>query len=91
MEPQLSVVCFRYLPAGAAAGGRDEEIDQANRRILERLRNETGLVPSSTIVDGRLAIRPCFINPRTTEAEVDGLVDAVLQFGGELDREAIGA
>ncbi len=88
MEPQLSVVCFRYLPAGAAAGDRDEAIDGANRRILERLRNETGLVPSSTVVDGRLAIRPCFINPRTTEEEVDGLVEAVLRFGAEGDRGA---
>jgi hypothetical protein len=42
-------------------------------------------VPSSTVVDGRLAIRPCFINPRTTGAEVDGLVDAVLRFGAEDD------
>lgn len=32
--------------------------------------------------------RPCFINPRTTEAEVDGLVDTVLRFGGEPDRRA---
>jgi aromatic-L-amino-acid decarboxylase len=87
MEPQLSVVCFRYLPAGATPGARSERVDAANRRILERLRNETGLVPSSTVVDGCLAIRPCFINPRTTAVEVDGLVDAVVRFGGELDQE----
>ncbi len=87
MEPQLSVACFRYLPDGAAPGIRSDEVDARNRRILERLRGETGLVPSSTVVDGRLAIRPCFINPRTTEAEVDGLVDAVLAFGQALDRE----
>jgi aromatic-L-amino-acid decarboxylase len=86
MEPQLSVVCFRYLPVGAAPGVRSDDVDATNRRILERLRNETGLVPSSTVVDGRLAIRPCFINPRTTAVEVDGLVDAVLRFGGELDQ-----
>jgi aromatic-L-amino-acid decarboxylase len=88
MEPQLSVVCFRYLPAGTAAGDQDDAIDEANRRILGRLRTETGLVPSSTVVDGRLAIRPCFINPRTTAAEVDGLVDAVLRFGAEDDARA---
>jgi hypothetical protein len=31
-----------------------------------------------------LAIRPCFINPRTTLAEVDGLVDAVTRIGDDL-------
>jgi aromatic-L-amino-acid/L-tryptophan decarboxylase len=83
MAPQLSVVCFRYLPDGAAPGVASDAVDDVNRRILERLRAETGLVPSSTVVDGRYAIRPCFINPRTTDAEVDGLVDAVLRFGSE--------
>ena len=78
MEPQLSVVCFRYRGPGG------DDADALNRRILDRLRAETGHAPSSTLVGGRYAIRPCFINPRTTEREVDGLVDAVVRFGDEL-------
>jgi hypothetical protein len=35
-------------------------------------------------VDGRFAIRPCFINPRTTLADADALVDEVLTVGREL-------
>ncbi len=78
MEPQLSVVCLRYrAPAGTDG-------DSLNSRILERLRRETGQVPSSTVVAGRFAIRPCYINPRTTLADVDALVDAVIRFGDEL-------
>lgn len=75
--PQLSVVCFRY-----AAGSHD--LDGLNERILARLRAETPFIPTSTVVGGHLAIRPCFINPRTTPEDVDGLVDAVLRFGEEL-------
>jgi aromatic-L-amino-acid decarboxylase len=82
MEPQLSIACFRYRPAEAAAAGVD--VDDLNRRILDRLRRETPTVPSSTMLDGRFAIRPCFINPRTTEREVAALVDAVIRFGDEL-------
>ena len=78
MEPQLSVACFRYVPRPTA------DADAVNRGILDRLRRETGLIPSTTVVDGRLAIRPCFINPRTTEREVVGLVEAVIRFGDEL-------
>jgi aromatic-L-amino-acid decarboxylase len=81
MEPQLSITCFRYVPEGGAA---DADLDALNARILERLRAETPIAPSSTRVGGRYAIRPCFLNPRTTEAEVGGLVDAVVRIGDRL-------
>ena len=80
-EPELSIVCFRYVPLGAADG---PELDELNGTILKRLRRDTPYVPSSTKVAGRFALRPCFINPRTTEADVDGLADAVLAVGAKL-------
>ncbi len=69
---------------GGAGPDDDAAVDEVNRRILDRLRRETPTVPSSTVVDGRFAIRPCFINPRTTEREVSMLVDAVIRFGDEI-------
>ena len=84
MEPQLSIACFRYVPDRAAS---DADLDDLNGRILERLRAETPIAPSSTRIGGRFAIRPCFINPRTTEREVRELVDAVVRLG---DRMAAG-
>ena len=77
-SPDLSVACFRYrAPASIDA-------NQLNFAILERLRGETPYIPTSTVVDGCLAIRPCFINPRTTLREVDGMVDAVTRLGDAL-------
>ena len=78
LEPDLSIACFRYRPPAGADG------DQLNFRLLERLRRETPYIPTSTVVHGTLALRPCFINPRTTLLEVDGLVDAVVRIGDEL-------
>jgi hypothetical protein len=34
-------------------------------------------------VDAQLAIRPCFINPRSTLADADALIDEVLVVGRE--------
>jgi aromatic-L-amino-acid decarboxylase len=76
-DAQLSIVCLRHAPPPGVDG------NALTQRILERLRRETPYIPTSTVVDGALAIRPCFINPRTTQADVDGLVDAVLELGGE--------
>lgn len=77
-EPTLSICCFRHVaPAGA-------DSDDFNQRLLRRLLRETDFMPSSTLVDGRFAIRPCFINVRTTTEHVDAFVDAVLSIGADL-------
>jgi glutamate/tyrosine decarboxylase-like PLP-dependent enzyme len=73
LEPELSIVCFRYAAS-----------DAVNAEILLRLRRATRSIPSSTVVAGHLAIRPCFINPRTRLADVDALVDHVTAIGDEL-------
>ena len=73
LEPELSIVCFRYAAS-----------DAVNAEILLRLRRATRSIPSSTVVGGHLAIRPCFINPRTRLADVDALVDHVTTIGDEL-------
>jgi aromatic-L-amino-acid/L-tryptophan decarboxylase len=78
-EPDLSIVCFRYVGTDPGA-----DLDAINRRILTTLRRETVLVPTSTEVDGQFAIRPCLINPRITTAEVDGLAAAVVEIGDRL-------
>jgi aromatic-L-amino-acid decarboxylase len=80
-EPTLSICCFRHV----APPGSDP--DEFNRRLLRRLLRETDFMPSSTLVDGRFAIRPCFINLRTTTAHVEAFMDAVLHIGAELASE----
>jgi len=78
--PTLSICCFRYRPTGLD----EEAVDGLNAEIARRLRAETPYVPSTTRVAGRLAIRPCYINPRTTMDEVEGLARAVRAIGDEL-------
>ena len=80
--PTLSMCCFRYR-----VDGLDEpRLDALNTEIVQTLRAETSLVPSTTRIEGRLAIRPCFVNPATTLAEVDGLADRVVEIGERLAR-----
>jgi aromatic-L-amino-acid decarboxylase len=79
LEPTLSICCFRYV-----APGLDEaQLAELNEAIAARLRAED-IVPSTTTVAGKVVIRPCFINPRTQEADVDALAAAVRRLGDEL-------
>lgn len=80
-EPMLSICCFRYRPAGVTD---EAELDALNEAVVLGVRARGRCTPSSTRVDGHFAIRPCFINPRTTLADADALVDEVLTVGREL-------
>ena len=73
--------CFRLRPAGWMDEAR---LDVLNEDVLHGIRARGRAVTSRTRVDGRFAIRPCFVDPRTTLADVDALVDEVLTVGREL-------
>ena len=60
------------------------DLDAFNDALLKRLQRETPYLPSSTRVDGAYAIRPCFINARTTPELVDGFAAAAVRLGDEL-------
>src|SRR5690606_23271955 len=53
LEPTLSICCFRYVAPGVA------DLDALNRRLHRRLVRENVNIPSTTRVNGKLAIRPC--------------------------------
>lgn len=78
LEPTLSICCFRYRPPA----GTDP--DEVNQLLLRRLLRETDLVISATVVRGAFVLRPCFINPRSTHADVEALVDTVIAIGDDL-------
>jgi aromatic-L-amino-acid decarboxylase len=84
----LSICCFRYRgsadpndPGDLADPG---DLDRVNRTIIRRLLRETPYVISSTEVGGAYALRPCFINARTTPEQVDTFMRAVADLGDEV-------
>jgi len=81
----LSICCFRYVPNELRT--RTDVmplLNNLNREIVARLYSEHRYIPSSTELNGVFAIRPCYINPRTTSADVDGLVEAVERLGAQI-------
>ncbi len=79
----LNVACFRYRAEGLSA----EELDRLNTEILLRVQESGAAVPSSTVLNGAYAIRACNVNHRTTRADLDALVQAVLDQGAGVLRE----
>jgi len=68
----LNIVCFRY---------RCDDADRVNADIAVQLQESGIAAPSTTMIDGRLAIRAAIVNHRTGQEEIDALVAATLDFG----------
>jgi aromatic-L-amino-acid/L-tryptophan decarboxylase len=82
----LNVVCFRYRPLDAMNGTADERTDELNHRIVVQLQESGAVAPSSTEIGGRFSIRAAIVNHRSTRAEIDVLLEAVLEAGRSLTR-----
>jgi aromatic-L-amino-acid decarboxylase len=78
---QLSAVCFRYRRNG---DGQDQ--DQINAAILKRIIERGSVYLSNASIRGDFALRACFVNHRTTDADVAAIVPEVLGAASELIR-----
>jgi len=69
---QLNIVCFRY---------RSTDADRINGEIVADIQEAGIAAPSTTTLDGKLAIRAAIVNHRTDTRDLDALLAAVLEFG----------
>lgn len=74
---QLNIVCFRYRGAHFSA----EDANDLNAGIAADLHESGIAAPSTTMLDGDLAIRAAIVNHRTDARDIDAMVDAVVAFG----------
>jgi aromatic-L-amino-acid/L-tryptophan decarboxylase len=72
---QLGVVCFRLRPAGVEDAA---SLDALNERVNTAVNADGRYLVSSTRLQGTLALRLCVLGFRTTAADVEGLVRAVV-------------
>jgi glutamate/tyrosine decarboxylase-like PLP-dependent enzyme len=63
---RMAIVVFRYAPEGTSA----EAIDRINAAIAARTMSEGFAFIASTKMAGRVALRMCTINPRTTDMDI---------------------
>ncbi|MEV7567511.1 pyridoxal phosphate-dependent decarboxylase family protein [Streptomyces tanashiensis] len=74
VEPQLSTLVYRYIPADAAS---PEEIDRANLHARKALFASGEAVVAGTKVDGRQYLKFTLLNPETTAADIAAVLDLI--------------
>ncbi len=78
----LSICCFRYVPSELRGPAADQTLlNWLNRQVLRLVQGRGRCMPSGTVLRGAFAIRACYINPRTTTADVDALAEEVERCG----------
>jgi len=78
---ELSIVCFRHVPAEGRAEG---ELDTWNERLLVALQRDGSSYLSNASIRGRFALRACIMNHRTTPADMDRLLADLRRIAGGL-------
>jgi L-2,4-diaminobutyrate decarboxylase len=75
VEPESNIVCFRHLPPGGAEdeAGRGAAQRRIRGKILERGR----FYIVQTELEGRQWLRCTLINPRTTMADLEALMEEI--------------
>jgi glutamate/tyrosine decarboxylase-like PLP-dependent enzyme len=79
-EAKLNIVCFRYRPPGLA----EDQLDELNRRLGAMVLEDGRVFFGTTVYGGNVAFRPAIVNWRTTEGDVDLIVDVVRELGKTL-------
>jgi glutamate/tyrosine decarboxylase-like PLP-dependent enzyme len=69
----LSAVCFRHRT-------------KDNNAILKRIIARGRVYLSNATIDGRFALRACFVNHRTTKEDVQAIVSETIEAAGEVNR-----
>lgn len=81
-QPETNIVCFRYHPK--AVGLTADAIDHLNSMIRSQLRAEGDFYVVQTKLRGRVWLRCTFTNPMTQPADIDNMLERVIDSGKSL-------
>src|SRR5262249_48442310 len=83
----LSIVTFRYVPPelrGLIGSAETEEyLNRLNTDILSRIEVGGEAFLSNAVVDGKFALRACFVNFRTSLEDVEAVPELIARIGRE--------
>jgi glutamate/tyrosine decarboxylase-like PLP-dependent enzyme len=95
--PQLSICCFRYVPESWQARlqtapedtASNAALDKLNTNIMNAVQRGGRAYLSSATIHGKLALRACITNFRTTRADIDETLEIIRDAARELFGSAV--
>ncbi|HZY79889.1 MAG TPA: pyridoxal-dependent decarboxylase [Cyclobacteriaceae bacterium] len=85
----LSITTLRYVPSDFLSEVKDREayLNSLNEKLLNRLQKNGEVFLSNAVVDGKYCLRGCIVNFRTTEKDIEAIIEIIVKEGAQLHRE----
>lgn len=83
----LSITTFQYIPTGLNGKADRDFESRFNEELLNRLQKGGEVFLSNAIVRGAYCLRVCIVNFRTSNADLEFLVEKVIEQGRLLEAE----
>lgn len=85
----LSITTFRYHPGNEEISERDieSEINTLNENLLNELQKGGKVFLSNAVVNKKYCLRSCIVNFRTSEKDIEEIIDMVVQEGRRVKNE----
>ena len=84
---ELSICCFRYVPAKYEARDLSEaDLNELNKRIMQAVQRGGSAYISNATIGGKFALRACITNFRTKRSDIDETLEIIRDSGRRLWR-----
>ncbi len=80
-KPECNILCFRYVGSNSLAVA---QLDDLNRELRDRYNQSGHGWVTTTILGGQRVLRVTLMNPRTTESDIQAVLDQLATLGGEI-------
>ena len=82
----LSISTFRYIPADLTNDDYTKEgyLNDLNKALLNKLQEKGEVFLSNAIVHDKYCLRACIVNFRTTEKDIEEIMEIIIREGREL-------
>ncbi len=86
---ELSITTFRFRPADLTPTSEDVEsyLNDLNEKLLREIQSSGEAYISNAVLKGRMLLRSCVVNFRTSANDIDALPEIVTRLGRSLDQE----
>jgi glutamate/tyrosine decarboxylase-like PLP-dependent enzyme len=82
VSQHLSIATFRYVSPAL----NEEQLNHLNERLLNIIQQKGEVFLSNAVIKGKFCLRACIVNFRTTEQDIQEVIEIVVREGKELAR-----